>query len=149
MSYNIIPNVLVLKAPYHNFRLVKIILRASVALLQERIKFHRYRIASQFKQIEKLESYFLASLLQSDYQRIFTAVNSSYRHVYYKTRNIRIQKFLAFQNVNHKTTTPLASTNQKFVLNRSDHIFTKAEEMGLQKELNCGVAVKLLNLDMT
>jgi hypothetical protein len=95
------------------------------------------------KQIEHLEFCLQASLLQSDYQHIFTAVNSSYRHVYHKRRNIQIQKFLALQNVDYQTT-----TNQKFVLNLSYHVFTNAKEMAPQKGLNFGVAGTYSNLDM-
>jgi hypothetical protein len=116
-------------------------LRASTALLRERIQFLWSRKASQMRQIGQLKACLQASLLQSDHQHIFTAVNSSYRHVYHKMRNTQIQKFLALQKVNHQTMTPVASTNKKFVLSLSDYVFTKAEEMVLQKGLNFGVAV--------
>jgi hypothetical protein len=91
-----------------------------MALLRERIQFHCSKKASQIKQTEQLEVYLQASFVESDYQRIFTAVNSSHRHVYHKKRNTQILKFLALQNVNHQTTTPMASTKKKFVFNPSD-----------------------------
>jgi hypothetical protein len=43
---------------------------------------------------------------------------------------------------------PVASANQKFVLNLSDHVFKRAEEMVLQNGLNIGEAVEHSNLDM-
>jgi hypothetical protein len=56
------------------------------------------------------------------------------------TRNTQIKKFLALQKVSRQVTIPVASTNKKFVKNLSDCVFTKAEEMVLEKGLNFVVA---------
>jgi hypothetical protein len=92
---DIVPEGLMLKAPYHSHRSSKITLRASKALLRDRLQFHRFKKAALNKQINDLQSFFRRSTNHSDQLRILAAVESSYKHHFLKRKEIQIRKFIA------------------------------------------------------
>jgi hypothetical protein len=101
-SHDIVPKDLILKAPYHSQHSSKITLRASKALLRDRIQLHRFKKAALNKQID-LESFFQRSTNQSDQLRIMAAVESSFKHYFLEQKEIQIQKSSALKD-HHQTT---------------------------------------------
>jgi hypothetical protein len=94
---------LTLKAPYHSHRSSKVILRASKALLKDRIQFYRFKNATLNKQIDDLETSFRKSTNQSHQLCILAAVERSFKYHFLKQKEIQIRKFLALK-YHHQTT---------------------------------------------
>jgi hypothetical protein len=76
-------------------------------------------------------------VINSDQQRIFTAVESSLRNIFNKQKHTHIRKFSALSIQQDRPTSVLASN--KFVLNLSEHVLTDVEEAVLMEGLNFSV----------
>jgi hypothetical protein len=82
-SQAISPKGFSVKTAFNSRRTSKIIQRASrLALLRDRIHFHWRNKASLLQKIQELEDFIKSSLAISDQQRIFTAVESSFRKIF-------------------------------------------------------------------
>jgi hypothetical protein len=127
-------------------RTSKIVQHVSQALLRDRIHFHwRYK-PSQIQKIQELKNFLKSSMINCDRQRIFTAVESSFRKIFNKQKHTHNQKFSAL-NIQQDRPTPVSASN-KFVLNLSEHVLTDAEEAVLVKGLNFSVTYPHSNMDM-
>jgi hypothetical protein len=145
-SQAISPKGFSVKTPFNSRRTSKIIQRASLALLRDRIHFHWRNKASLLQRIQELEDFIKSSLAISDQQRIFTAVECSFRKIFNKQKQTHIRKFSALNNQQNRPT-PVSASN-KFVLNLSEHTLTDAEEAVLMKGLNFSIIYPHSNLDM-
>jgi hypothetical protein len=85
-SQSIIPKGLLVKTPYSSRRSYKIAHRASMAILRDRIHFHWNNKASILQKIHQLENFLRSSVSNLDQQRIFTAVESSFRNNFNKQK---------------------------------------------------------------
>jgi hypothetical protein len=119
-----------------------------VALLGDRIHFHWNNKASQLQKIQELENFLRSSLSSLDQQRIFTAVESSFRNVFNKQKGIHIRKFSMLKNQHDKVRSTPVPVSKKFVLNLSEYVLTDSEESVLLKGLNFALANPVSNLDM-
>jgi hypothetical protein len=116
------------------------------ALLSHSIHFHWRNKVSQLQKIQELENFLKPSLINSGQQRIFTAVESSFRKIFNKQKQTDIRKFSALNNQQDRPT-PVSASN-KFILSLSEHILTDAEEAVLMKGLNFSVTYPHSNLDV-
>jgi hypothetical protein len=132
-----------LKAPYHSHHSSKITLRASKALLKDRIQFHHFKEAAFNNQINDLESFFRRTL------QIMAAVESSFIHHSLKQKEIQIRKFsvLKDRHLITKTLNPIHGS-EKFVVDLSEHVLIESEEYVLKKGLNFAITNGGFNLDM-
>jgi hypothetical protein len=67
---------------------------------------------------------------------MFTAVESSFRHIFNKQKAIHIHKFSWLYDQQNKASSAPTPDSKKFVLNLSKHILTDSEEAVLAKGLN-------------
>jgi hypothetical protein len=88
------PQSFSVKTPSNSRRTSKIVQRASQALLRDRIHFHWRNKASQVQKIQELENFLKSSLINSGQQRIFTAVESSFRKTFNKQKRLIFVNFL-------------------------------------------------------
>jgi hypothetical protein len=68
----------------------------------------------------------------SDQQRIFTAVESSFKKIFNKQKDIHIRKFSHLKSQQNRASTTPAPASKKFILNLSRHVLTDSEESGFE-----------------
>jgi hypothetical protein len=96
-SQDIIPKGFSVKTPFNSRSSTKIALRASQALLRNRLHYQWQKKTSQLYEIRQLEEFFKSSVNRSDQQRIFTAVESSFKKIFNKQKDIHIRKIFPSQ----------------------------------------------------
>jgi 23S rRNA maturation mini-RNase III len=104
---------------------------------------------SYHKQIEHLENTVKSLVNLQDQQRIFIAVDSSFRHIYKK--KMQIHKFLRLikqQEKRNISDSLMGPSTDKFVKNLSNHILTESEKAVLKRGLNFALTTPQSNLDM-
>jgi hypothetical protein len=77
-----------------------------------------------------------SSLRNSDQQRIFAAVENSYKNIFKKRKVIHIPKFSLLYNQQNKALCTTTSYSKKFILNLSRHVLTDSEEADFMRGLN-------------
>jgi pantothenate kinase len=147
-SHDIVLKGLLLKAPYHSHRSSKITLRASKALLRDRIQFHRFKKSTINKQINDLESFCRSSINQPDHLRIMAAVESSFKHHFLKHKEIQIRKFSVLKHHQATKTPKPIHGSEKFVINLPEHVLTESETSVLKTGLNFAITNRGSSLDM-
>jgi hypothetical protein len=118
------------------------------ALLMDKIHFHWHNKISRLQKIQQLDEFLNSSVSNSDQERIFTAVESSFRNIFNKEKATHIYKFSLLYDQRNKVLSASASDSRKFILNLSKHVLTDSEEAVLMKGLNFSVAKPRSNLDM-
>jgi hypothetical protein len=101
-------------------------------------------------QLNKLETHLRGTVGQVDQQRIFTAVESSFRHAFYEQKINLIQKLSMFNSKQSKILPASSSDSdsKNFILNLSKHVLSDSEETVLRKGLNFAVSKPHSNMDM-
>jgi hypothetical protein len=92
-SSDIIPIGLRLKTQFNTHRTSKIALRASRALLRDRIHFYWAKTSALIQHIRKQVDHLRGIVGPVDQQRIFKAVESFFRHTFRKQKDNHIRKF--------------------------------------------------------
>jgi hypothetical protein len=142
------PKCLSIKTPVCSQRLFKIVQQASKALLKDRLQFHWGNKAFQLQEIQQLENFFRTSVNEIDQQRIFTAVESSFKNIFEKQKACHIRKFLLLKKQQNRALPTPTQESENLILNHSKYVHTNVEESVLKKGLNFPVSNSHFYLDM-
>jgi hypothetical protein len=147
-SQGIIPKGFSIKIPFNSRCSSRISLQASKALLTDRIHFNWNNKVTQLQKIQGLEDFIMSSADILDQQRIFSAVDSSFRNIFNKQKVTHIKKSSRLNGQQKRVPATIITDSKKFILNLSKHVLTDLEEAVLQKGLNFSVRNPHSNLDI-